>query len=198
MKRALPKAAKSFSSVFKEQSEAHSRMLYGEGDPKDDLYQEDTDKRGAVVAACTGSEPPPFAADGHASAPAAALGAASDEKEDVDGDGSGKSGGDGDGGGGGAGSGGGSGGLKVVVRAFEKVAATLEKCERDLRTYANAKRAAFPRFYFLSSAELLDVLAKGAEPLKVLLKHAPKILFDAYHVHVSGRGALNVTPPIYY
>jgi len=53
------------------------------------------------------------------------------------------------------------------VAEFEKFGTVLEKCLRDLRVYADSKRKDFPRFFFLSNRELLDVLANGAEPDKV-------------------------------
>jgi len=37
-------------------------------------------------------------------------------------------------------------------------------CEKALAEYLETKRLAFPRFYFVSSADLLDVLSNGNEP----------------------------------
>jgi len=39
----------------------------------------------------------------------------------------------------------------------------------------NAKRTAFPRFYFVSPADLLDILSNGNMPVKVMI-HMPKII----------------------
>lgn len=41
---------------------------------------------------------------------------------------------------------------------------SLEVCERALQDYLEAKRRAFPRFYFVAPADLLDILARGADP----------------------------------
>lgn len=43
----------------------------------------------------------------------------------------------------------------------------LALCEKALAEYLETKRVAFPRFYFISSADLLDILSKGAQPKQV-------------------------------
>ena len=50
-------------------------------------------------------------------------------------------------------------------------------CEKALAEYLETKRLAFPRFYFASSNDLLDILSNGNQPLKVA-KHLTK-LFDS-------------------
>ena len=44
----------------------------------------------------------------------------------------------------------------------------LTMCEKALNEFMNGKRRAFPRFYFMSSADLLDVLSNGNNPAKVV------------------------------
>ncbi|XP_023565616.1 dynein heavy chain 11, axonemal [Octodon degus] len=53
----------------------------------------------------------------------------------------------------------------------------LSLCEKALAEYLETKRVAFPRFYFISSADLLDILSKGAQP-KQVTRHLAK-LFDS-------------------
>jgi len=45
-------------------------------------------------------------------------------------------------------------------------------CEKALAEYLETKRLAFPRFYFISSADLLDILSKGNQPSEVKLAYA--------------------------
>ncbi|NXG00005.1 DYH17 protein, partial [Sakesphorus luctuosus] len=53
----------------------------------------------------------------------------------------------------------------------------LEVCEKALAEYLETKRLAFPRFYFVSSVDLLDILSRGTETLEVS-RHLTK-LFDS-------------------
>lgn len=73
-----------------------------------------------------------------------------------------------------------------VVRAtnkpgvYERLNGNLEdlmQCEKALNDYLETKRLAFPRFYFVSSADLLDILSNGNNPTMVA-KHLTK-LFDS-------------------
>ncbi|KAL5110547.1 Dynein beta chain ciliary [Taenia crassiceps] len=50
-------------------------------------------------------------------------------------------------------------------------------CEKTLAVYLETKRLAFPRFYFVSQADLMDIVSKGKMPEKVF-KHLSK-LFDS-------------------
>uniref|UniRef100_A0A803WAA3 Dynein axonemal heavy chain 17 n=1 Tax=Ficedula albicollis TaxID=59894 RepID=A0A803WAA3_FICAL len=65
-------------------------------------------------------------------------------------------------------------GLHTRLEALQE---RLAVCEKALAEYLETKRLAFPRFYFVSSADLLDILSKGTEPLEVS-RHLTK-LFDS-------------------
>ncbi|KAI8914343.1 dynein heavy chain and region D6 of dynein motor-domain-containing protein [Gorgonomyces haynaldii] len=72
--------------------------------------------------------------------------------------------------------------IKACSRAglFEKLESLqgqLALCEKSLAEYLETKRLAFPRFYFVSASDLLDILAKGNKPVEVAV-HLPK-LFDS-------------------
>uniref|UniRef100_A0A452UE75 Dynein axonemal heavy chain 17 n=1 Tax=Ursus maritimus TaxID=29073 RepID=A0A452UE75_URSMA len=54
---------------------------------------------------------------------------------------------------------------------------SLAVCEKALAEYLETKRLAFPRFYFVSSADLLDILSNGNDPVEVS-RHLAK-LFDS-------------------
>ncbi|XP_010211142.1 PREDICTED: dynein heavy chain 17, axonemal, partial [Tinamus guttatus] len=65
-------------------------------------------------------------------------------------------------------------GLYDKLEALQK---RLALCEKALAEYLETKRLAFPRFYFVSSADLLDILSNGNEPAEVA-RHLSK-LFDS-------------------
>lgn len=44
----------------------------------------------------------------------------------------------------------------------------LSLCEKALAEYLETKRVTFPRFYFISSTDLLDILSKGTQPKQVM------------------------------
>lgn len=50
---------------------------------------------------------------------------------------------------------------------LEDIQERLSLCEKSLQEYLETKRLAFPRFYFVSSADLLDILSNGQNPPKV-------------------------------
>jgi dynein heavy chain len=55
-------------------------------------------------------------------------------------------------------------GLSQKLEVLQK---ELTLCEKALAEYLETKRLAFPRFYFVSSADLLDVLSNGNQPKTV-------------------------------
>ena len=57
---------------------------------------------------------------------------------------------------------------------LEEVQKQLSVCEKALNDFMESKRAAFPRFHFVSPADLLDILSNGNNP-KRIMKHMPKI-----------------------
>jgi dynein heavy chain len=63
-----------------------------------------------------------------------------------------------------------------LFELLESMQTRLSLCEKSLAEYLETKRLAFPRFYFVSSSDLLDILAKGNMPQMVAI-HLPK-LFD--------------------
>ncbi|ODN03963.1 Dynein beta chain, ciliary [Orchesella cincta] len=64
-----------------------------------------------------------------------------------------------------------------VLSELERLQKELAVCEKALADYLETKRLAFPRFYFVSSVDLLDILSNGNEPVLVA-RHLAK-LFDA-------------------
>jgi hypothetical protein len=66
-----------------------------------------------------------------------------------------------------------------ALASLETITAQLEGAEAALAGYLEAKRRAFPRFYFVAPADLLDLLARGADA-RAAERHLPK-LFDNVH-----------------
>lgn len=62
-----------------------------------------------------------------------------------------------------------------VLPRLEQVQEDLSVCEKALNEFMDSKRMAFPRFYFVSPADLLDILSSGNAPVKIM-KHMPKII----------------------
>ena len=54
-----------------------------------------------------------------------------------------------------------------VLDAFTDMDARLEKIQKSLESYLEAKRQQFPRFYFLSSDDLLEILGQAKDPSNV-------------------------------
>jgi dynein heavy chain len=62
-----------------------------------------------------------------------------------------------------------------VLPTLEKAQEDLTVCEKALNEFMDSKRMAFPRFFFVSPADLLDILSNGNSPAKVMV-HMPKII----------------------
>ncbi|CAF94150.1 unnamed protein product, partial [Tetraodon nigroviridis] len=65
----------------------------------------------------------------------------------------------------------------------------LSLCEKALTEYLDTKRLAFPRFYFISSADLLDILSNGTNPHQIQ-KHLSKLFdnMDKMRFETDGEG----------
>jgi len=51
-----------------------------------------------------------------------------------------------------------------VLTKLEEINKDLGKCQKGLNDFISSKRRVFPRFYFLTMEELLDILANGNNP----------------------------------
>ncbi|XP_078250276.1 dynein axonemal heavy chain 11-like [Pogona vitticeps] len=63
-----------------------------------------------------------------------------------------------------------------LLEKLEILQQRLTLCEKSLANYLDAKRVTFPRFYFVSAVDLLEIISKGTHP-KQITKHLMK-LFD--------------------
>ncbi|KAG5306381.1 DYHC protein, partial [Pseudoatta argentina] len=64
-----------------------------------------------------------------------------------------------------------------LLDRLEELEKRLNVCEKALSDYLETKRLAYPRFYFISSADLLDILSNGNNP-ELVCKHLSK-LYDS-------------------
>ncbi|GAB0093903.1 hypothetical protein DMENIID0001_090950 [Sergentomyia squamirostris] len=67
--------------------------------------------------------------------------------------------------------------LEGLQKRLEDILSLLVLCEKALNDYLETKRLAFPRFYFVSSADLLNILSNGNRP-ELVGRHLTK-LFDS-------------------
>ena len=51
-----------------------------------------------------------------------------------------------------------------LYEKLEELQKQLTLCEKALAEYLETKRLAYPRFYFISSADMLDILSNGNQP----------------------------------
>jgi dynein heavy chain len=61
-----------------------------------------------------------------------------------------------------------------LISRLENIQEQLEICKKSLSDFLDGRRRQFPRYYFTSEADLLDILSNGSTPEKVL-KHTAKV-----------------------
>lgn len=54
-----------------------------------------------------------------------------------------------------------------MLDVFNGMDTVLEKIQKSLENYLESKRQQFPRFYFLSSDDLLEILGQAKDPMNV-------------------------------
>lgn len=59
------------------------------------------------------------------------------------------------------------------LQDLEMISTGLEKCQKSLNDYLDAKRNAFPRFFFISDDELLSIL--GSHECTCVQEHMIKV-----------------------
>ena len=64
--------------------------------------------------------------------------------------------------------------LEGLLKRSEEIIAQLDICKKSLADFLDGRRRQFPRYYFTSEADLLDILSNGSTPEKVL-KHTAKV-----------------------
>ena len=54
--------------------------------------------------------------------------------------------------------------LSIVLEELHQIESQLELCEKALAQYLESKKINFPRFYFVATADLLEILSNGNSP----------------------------------
>ena len=62
-----------------------------------------------------------------------------------------------------------------LLKQLESIAERQELCKKRLNDFLDSKRQQFARFYFVSEADLLDILSNGAQP-RSIMKHVDKVM----------------------
>jgi len=63
---------------------------------------------------------------------------------------------------------------KGLFEKLENIQEQLDLCKKSLADFLDGRRRQFPRYYFVSEADLLDILSNGSRPEKIL-QHIPKV-----------------------
>lgn len=63
----------------------------------------------------------------------------------------------------------------TLLNWMKDILRRLGECEKSLNIFMESKRTVFPRFYFISSVDLLDILSNGNNPIMVN-KHVSKVI----------------------
>lgn len=67
--------------------------------------------------------------------------------------------------------------IEGTLEGLTHCLAEQEQCKKSLVDFLDSKRLVFPRFYFVSEADLLDILSNGSNP-KAVMKHCDKIMLS--------------------
>jgi dynein heavy chain, axonemal len=74
-----------------------------------------------------------------------------------------------------------------LLGSLENLQHGLSLCKKSLQNFLDGKRRQFPRFYFVSEADLLDLLSNANAPEKLLV-HVPKIYLATKTLELTGGG----------
>jgi dynein heavy chain len=61
-----------------------------------------------------------------------------------------------------------------LLQELQQIHEGMDGCKKALMEFLDGKRRLFPRFFFVSEADLLDILSNGSNPRKIL-KHTQKV-----------------------
>jgi len=72
-----------------------------------------------------------------------------------------------------------------LLKDMNENIAGLDKCEKSLSDFLAGKQRQFPRFYFVSKADLLDILSNGSQPYKIQ-QHITKVFLQTDTLFLKG------------
>ena len=72
-----------------------------------------------------------------------------------------------------------------LLLELEGLQTQLEMCKKSLADFLDGKRRQFPRFYFVSESDLLDILSNGSRPSKIV-RHITKVLLATKTLILEG------------
>jgi dynein heavy chain len=73
-----------------------------------------------------------------------------------------------------------------LLPTLEKLQTELDRCEKSLADFLNGKRRQFPRFYFVSKNDLLDILSNGSNPRRIM-QHVTKVFLSTDSLSLEDR-----------
>jgi dynein heavy chain len=72
-----------------------------------------------------------------------------------------------------------------LLTDLQGIVEKIEICKKALKDFLDGKRKQFPRFYFVSEADLLDILSNGSAPEKIM-KHIDKVMISTKTLTLQG------------
>ena len=82
-----------------------------------------------------------------------------------------------------------------LMEKLEGVQEQLDLCKKSLADFLDGRRRQFPRYYFVSEADLLDILSNGSSPEKILT-HTPKVYLSTKTLVLSTKDKSALGRPI--
>jgi len=80
-----------------------------------------------------------------------------------------------------------------LIKTLENATEELNVCKKALKDFLEGRQRAFPRYFFIAEADLLDILSNGSEPRKILF-HTPKVYLCARTFNVAKQDAPSGRP----
>jgi dynein heavy chain len=74
---------------------------------------------------------------------------------------------------------------KDFIKQLSEMNRGLESIQKELRSFLEGKRGIFPRFYFLSNEDLLEIIGQGKDPTPIN-KHIKKIFEGINSIKTDG------------